>query len=212
MTEQEIACAIAAGAEKRAARQAKREAAMREMEANRKQTEEIDNLPVDFEKRLKSTWDYMEHVYYKHVQMTPEVAEEAKALFFPDADDEFRFKVYQKFFHDYETLIFYAWVTSDELCDAAFKFWDNVLKNPNAVFSGNSVIRVLAGRPNQNLLKIFKNHREKFFGEGNIFRIILCDIIERYLREPGLWNFETKSYDEWNEEERRILEQIHDLF
>ena len=212
MKREEIERAIAAGAGKRAARQAKREAAMREMEANRKQTEEPLDLPADFAKRLRATWDNLEHVYYKRAQMTPELIEEVKTLFLPDADDEFRFKVYQKFFHDYETLIFYAWGTSSELCDAAFKFWDNVLGHPNVLFSGNSVIRVLAVKPNQNLLNIFKNHREKFFGEGNVFRVILLDIIERYNREPGLWNFETKSYDEWSDEERKILQQIHDLF
>ena len=169
-------------------------------------------LPADFKKRLKATWEQLEHVYFKRAQMTPELSEEVKALFLPDADDEFRFKVYQKFFHDYEALIFYAWVISDELCDAAFTFWDNVLGHPDVIFSGNSVVRVLSGRPNQNLLNVFKNHREKFFGESNIFKKVLCDIIERYNREPGLWNFETKSYDEWTEDERKILQQIHDLF
>ena len=212
MTRKEIERAIAAGAEKRAARQAKRAAAMREMEANRKQTEEPLGLPADFAQRLKSAWEHMEHVYYKRAPMTSELTEEVKALFLPDADDDFRFKVYQKFFHDYETLIFYAWVISGELCDAAFKFWDNVLGHPNVLFSANSVIRVLAVKPNQNLLNVFKNHREKFFGEGNVFRVILLDLIERYNREPGLWNFETKSYDEWSDEERKILQQIHDLF
>ena len=208
MTKEEIERAIAAGAEKHAARQAKREAA----EAKRKQTEEPLGLPADFAKRLKATWEQLEHVYFKRAQMTPELSEEVKALFLPDADDEFRFKVYQKFFHDYETLIFYAWVISGELCDAAFKFWDNVLRHPNVLFSGNSVIRVLAVKPNQNLLNVFKNHREKFFGESNVFKKVLCDIIERYNREPGLWNFETKSYDEWTEDERKILQQIHDIF
>lgn len=209
MTEKEIQLAIEAGAAKRAERQARREALRREAE---KQAEKELDLPSDFANRLKATWNCLEHVYYKREQMTPELMAEVKALFLPDADDEFRYRVYEKFFHDYETLLFYAWVTSPELCDVAFKFWDNVLQHPNASFSGNSVVRILGSRPNENLLKVMQHHHEKFLGGSSVFKVVLGDIIDKYVREPGLWNFETKSFDPWTERERQILIEIQKLF
>lgn len=209
MTREEIERAIAAGAEKRAARKAKREAALKQAES---QAEDKLNLPADFEQRLRQTWGHMERVYYNHAVMSREISDEVKTLFLPDEKEDVQYGAYLKFFHDYETLIFYAWVTSAELQDAAFAFWDKILCHPDAPFSGNSIVRIFAGRPTMNTLNILKNHREIFLGEGNVFRIVLGDVIDRYLRDPGIWNFETKVFDLWTPEEREILEKIHELF
>ena len=208
MTREEIERAILAGAEKRAARQAKREA-LRKM--NAEQAEEPLNLPADFEEQLKSAWDQLERLHNRRGAPSPELTEQVKALFLPEAEDAFRFRVYRKYFHDYETLIFYAWIASGELCDAAFKFWDNVLQNPDALFSGNSIIRILGGRPNENLLKMIQNHREQIVGEGSGYRRVFSDLINRYLSEPGLWNFATRSFDEWTQRELEILQEIKKL-
>lgn len=210
MTREEIERAIAAGAEKRAVRQAKRDA-MRKLEQDKQQEESL-GLSPDFEQRLRCAWGQLERVYYNHNVLSDELSAEVKALFLPDADDKLRYKAYLKYFHDYETLIFYAWVSSGELCDAAFAFWDKVLSNPGAPFSGNSIVRIFAGRPNSNTLNILKNHREIFLGDNNVFRMVLGEIIERYLREPGMWNFETRAFDIWSKEEKEILEKIDKLF
>lgn len=207
MTEKEIQDAIKAGAAKRAERQAKREALKREQE----QAKEAFRLPVGLRERLEETWNEMERLHCAHEDVSPELAEKVKALFLPDADDDFRFRVYQKLFYDYEALIFYAWIASEELCEATFKFWDNILSHPDVLVSGNSIIRIFCGRPNQRLLEIIKKHRDVLLDEAP-FRIALKDIVERYLFEPGLFNFETKVFDKWTDEERRILEEIKKLF
>ena len=209
MTKEEITRAIEAGAAKRAERQAKRHQLL--MQKRQASEEEPFEFPVGFEKRLKSAWTNLERIFYKRSVLSEELTEEVKNLFFPEADDEFRFHVYRKFFHDYEALIFYAWVTSRELCDAAYRFWDCVLKNPEAIVSGNSIVRIFGARPNKNLLKIMKTHREKFLSDS-VFKKILAEIVSRYLVEPGLWNFETGSFDPWSKEERQIWVEIQKLF
>jgi len=209
MTREEIERAKAAGAEKRKARQAKREAEARELES--RDRVKLFCLSESFRERLEAAWNEMERAHFAHTEISPELIKEVKALFLPNEEEEFRFEVYQKLFYDYETLIFYAWIANDELCEATFNFWDGVLSHPDVLVSGNSILRIFCSKPNQKLLKIIKNHKDVLLDEAP-FRIAMKDIVERYLLEPGLYNFETKSFDLWTDEEREILEKIKELF
>ena len=212
MTPEEIARAIEAGAEKRAARKAKRQEKMRELEkAKLRHMEETLGLPDDFEEKLRLTWSQLERVYYKYNRMSPDLAATAKAFFFSLSSDFYRFKVYHKFFHDYESLIAYAWMVSDELCDAAFKFWDSILQYPEAEVSANVIIRILGSKPNQNLLTIIQRHHEVLIDNVG-FKPVLKNLIDRYLSEPGLWDFKTQSFDPWTPEEKKILQEIQKFF
>lgn len=209
MTREEIERAIAAGAEKRAARRAKRQAAMLEAEKNSKAKERVCVL-AGFRERLEKAWQEMERAHSMRTEISSELKDEVKSLFLPNAEDDFRFELYQMFFHDYEALIFYAWIANDELCEATFNFWDGVLSHPDVLVSGNSILRICS-KPNQKLLKIIKNHKDVLLDEAP-FRIAMKNIVERHLLEPGLYNFETKSFDLWTDEEREILEEIKELF
>lgn len=207
LTQEEIERLKAAGAAKREERRAKREARAQQFP----QQEEKLPLPADFEDKLHDAWFSLERWAYKRGEVSEEEIEEIQKLFLPEATEELRFKAYKRFFHDYEALIFYSWRMSEKLCDAAFVFWDEVLSHPEAKFSGNSIVRILGGRPNKNLLKIMQNHRGKFF-EESAFARVLKDIVLKHLRQPGIWNFETFAYDTWTPEEKQILQDIKSLF
>lgn len=207
ISQEEIERLKAAGAAKREARRAKREAILQQLP---QQNEKLP-LPADFEDQLHDAWYSLERWAYGRGEVSEEKMDEISKLFLPEATEELRFKAYKRFFYDYESLIFYSWTMSDKLCDAAFVFWDEILSHPDAKFSGNSIIRILGGRPNKNLLKIIQKHKSKFL-EENIFARVLKDIVLKHEKQPGLWNFETMAYDPWTLEEKQIFEEIKSLF
>ena len=207
MTPEQIERLKAQGAAKREARKAKREAMLQQFP---QQNEKLP-LPADFEDQLHDAWSSLERQAYGRCVVSEEKMAEIPKLFLPDATEELRFKAYKRFFHDYEALIFYSWRTSEKLCDAAFAFWDEILSHPDARFSGNSIVRILGGRPNKNLLKIMQKHKGKFF-EESAFAGVLKDIVLKHDRQPGLWNFDTFTYDPWTPEEKQILQDIKSLF
>lgn len=207
LTQEEIERLKAAGAAKREARKAKREAMLQQFP----QQEEKLPLPSDFEDQLHDAWYSLERMACGRGEVSEEKMAEIPKLFLPEATEELRFKAYKRFFHDYEALIFYSWRMSEKLCDAAYAFWDEILSHPDAKFSGNSIVRIIGGRPNKNLLKIMQKHRGKFF-EESAFARVLKEIVLKHDRQPGLWNFEKMAYDPWTPEEKQILEEIKSLF
>jgi len=196
MTAEEILRAKAAGAAKR--------------EERKKRSEGIIELPKDFEEKLQSAWWRLERLHSKNARISPELAEEVRALFLPEASKETHFKVYQRYFHDYETLIYYAW-SFKELGNEAFRFWDDALSHPGATFTGNSILRILGGRPDENLLKIMQRHGKLFSEESDAFKIVLRDLVDRSLAEPGHFDFRTKTFSPWTERELEILQEIKKL-
>ena len=207
LTDQEIERLKALGAKKRAERAAKR--AAREEEQRQTQATKPQFDPV-FEAELVETGLYLERVYYKRESLTKQKVEKVKALFLPNASEAEKIKAYQTHFQAYEILIFFAWATSPELCDAAFDFWNTVLKDEKSSFSGNSIIRILGCRPNENLLKIFKNHQQKFTTEP-FLKIIMPSTIEKALRD-GYFDSNACVYLPFTAEEIDIWKEIAKLF
>ena len=210
LTEQEIERLKAQGAQKRAERAAKR-AAREEQEARQLQTQATKPQfdPV-FEEKLVEAGLYLERVYYKRESLRDEKVEKVKALFLPDASEAEKIKAYQAHFQAYEILIFFAWAASSELCNVAFDFWNVALKDEKSSFSGNSIVRILSCRPNENLLKIFKNHQQKFTSESFI-RILMPPIIERALKD-GYFDSNACRHYPFTAEEIDIWKEIAKLF
>ena len=197
------------GALKRAERAAKK-AAKESAEAQRRAEAEQVSADPAFEAKLVETGLYLEHVYYKRDVLKPDKVEAVKALFLPQASEAEKTQAYQSYFYAYEILIFYAWAVSPELCDAAFAFWDTVLRNEKSTFSGNSIIRIMGCRPNENLLKIFKNHQQKFSSEP-FMKIVMPSTIGRALRD-GYFDSDAKVYHPWTDKEIAIWREILSLF
>ncbi|MBO4294312.1 MAG: hypothetical protein J5896_02580 [Alphaproteobacteria bacterium] len=137
--------------------------------------------------------------------ITPKVIAEVKELLLVGHSAEERVETYMANIPEYENLIYYAWDVP-ELLDEAFAFWDDVLNCPEALYTGNSVIRILVGRrPKEQLLQIFQNHRGRFFGDP-IFGYVIKTLVLGYL-EP-----ETARAKAWTETETNILKNIVQLF
>lgn len=157
--------------------------------------------------RLRKAWGQLA----KAKVLTKELGSEVKALFLPEASVEEKQKAYMEHLNEYEDLIFYSWAFP-ELCEEAAKFWDDVLKSPKTLYTGNSIIRILVGRrPNQQLLKVLQNHRGRFF-DDTMLGYVIKTIVMRYIAEPGMFNVETKSCESWTETETNILKNIVQLF
>ncbi len=210
LTEQEIQRLKAQGAQKRAERAAKR-AAREEQEARQRQMQATKPQfdPV-FEEKVVEAGLYLERVYYKRESLTKQKVEEVKALFLPDASEAEKIKAYQAHFQAYEILIFFAWAASSELCDAAFEFWNVALKDEKSSFSGNSIIRILGCRPNENLLKIFKNHQQKFTAEP-FMKLVMHSSITRALKD-GYFDSNACRHYPFTAEEITIWREIAKLF
>lgn len=147
----------------------------------------------------------------KNSGVTEEIISEVKSLFLSGEPVEAKQKAYMADLSDYENLIFYTWGVPT-LSDEAFKFWDDVLSSPETVFTGNSIVRILIGRrPDENLLKMMQNHRDKFFNDA-CFGSVIKTLISRFLTEPGMFNIQTKTTENWTEQELNILKQIILLF
>lgn len=196
-------------ARRKLAGQAKREQRAKKRKAHEAKQE--DELPPGLQDSLKDMALYLERVYYKRAVLTEEKTEELRALLLPNATDLQRFNAYEKCIHEYEAIIFYAWRISEELCDLVFAFWDNVLSNPKATFTGNSILRIMGGRPNKNLLKIIETHKDKFSKEF-YFSKILKDQVQRCLQISGPYDFSSNCYGTWTEEEREIWKKIERVF
>ncbi|MBR1914923.1 MAG: hypothetical protein IJ830_00580 [Alphaproteobacteria bacterium] len=207
LTDQEIERLKAQGAQKRAERALKR--AAREEEQRQTQATKPQFDPV-FEAKVIEAGLYLERVYYKRESLTEEKVKEVKELFLPDASEAEKIKAYQAHFHAYEILIFFAWAASSELCDAAFEFWNAALKDEKSSFSGNSIIRILGCRPNENLLKIFKNHQQKFTAEP-FMKLVMHSSITRALKD-GYFDSNTFRNLPFTAEEITIWREIAKLF
>ena len=147
----------------------------------------------------------------KNSGITEEIISEVKSLFLSGKSAEEKQKAYMENMPEYEDLIFYSWGVPS-LCDEATTFWDDVLESSDTYFTGNSVIRILIGRrPNENLLKVMQNHRDKFFNDA-CFGSVIKTLISRFLTEPGMFNIQTKTTENWTERELNILKQIVLLF
>lgn len=158
--------------------------------------------------KVKDAWMTLERVHYRGIKLSPEDIEAIKICFLPDASDKQKIEAYQAMMEPYEILISYSWKTP-ELHEDAFHFWNIVLKDDNTAFSGNSIIRVLSDRPNENLLKIFKNHQTKFTKDP-IIKNLLYETIDRTL-EAGYFDFQTRTCSTWSERERKIWVEILSL-
>ncbi len=207
LTDQEIERLKALGAKKRAERAAKR--AAREEEQRQMQATKPQFDPV-FEEKVVEAGLYLERVYYKREFLRDEKVEKVKALFLPNASEAEKIKAYQAHFQAYEILIFFAWAASSELCDAAFEFWNVALKDEKSSFSGNSIIRILGCRPNENLLKIFKNHQQKFTAEP-FMKLVMHSSITRALKD-GYFDSNTCRHYPFTAEEIDIWKEIAKLF
>ena len=207
LTNEEIERLKALGAKKCAERAAKR--AAREEEQRQMQATEPQFDPV-FEEKVVEAGLYLERVYYKRESLRDEKVEEVKALFLPNASEAEKIKAYQTHFQAYEILIFFAWAASSELCNVAFDFWNVALKDEKSSFSGNSIIRILGCRPNENLLKIFKNHQQKFTAEP-FMKLVMHSSITRALKD-GYFDSNACKYSPFTAEEIDIWKEIAKLF
>ncbi len=196
-------------ARRKLAGQAKREQRAKKKKALEAKLE--DELPPGLKDSLESMALYLERVYQKKAVLTDEKVEELKNLLLPNETDIKRFKAYQKCIHEYEAIIFYAWEISEELCDLVFVFWDNVLSNPDAVFTGNSIIRIMGGRPKANLVKILETHKDKFEKELYFSRI-LKERAQKCLEVSGPYDFSSHCYGTWTQEEKDRWQKIERLF
>ena len=204
MTPEEIKRQVELGSAKRAERAAKKAVAQQKVE-------EKSHFDYGFQNQVKQAGLFLEKVYYHRADLTPEKEKEIEDLFLPKADKSLKAATYQLYMGEYEILIFYSWEVSKSLQKAAFSFWDEVLEDDKSSFSGNSIIRILGGRPNEYLLKILQNHKAKFFAEPH-FRRILLTIVERSLQEKGPFDFHTRTFGTWTEKEKEIWQQILMLF
>ena len=204
MTPEEIMRQKALGASKRAERAAKKAVAQQKVE-------EKSHFDYGFQNQVKEAGFFLEKVYYHRAELTSEREKEIENLFLPEADKSLKAATYQLYMGEYEILIFYSWEVSKSLQKAAFSFWDEVLEDDKSSFSGNSIIRILGGRPNENLLKILQNHQAKFFAEPHFKRILLT-IVERSLQEKGPFDFHTRTFGTWTEKEKEIWQEILTLF
>ncbi len=170
-------------------------------------------LPQGMQEELKinlaRTSSDMEFVSRGVLPLTPEITDKVKALFLPESDDSVKVKAFRRFFYEYENLISLVWGVSDELCEAAFVFWNSVLKAPETMVSGNSILRLFGCRPNKHFLEIIKNHKEKCL-QGP-FKRIIADFATRRLDAPGYFNNKTLVYEDWTEDEKRIWAEIVQL-
>lgn len=203
LTEEQIEALKAQGAAKREARRAKRV-------ANLPKVVEPDLVPQGLKAKVKDAGMYLERLYMHEQKPSTEKCEEIRKLFLPDLTQEIRYKAYRRCLHEYEMLIFYAW-GFDELHEAAYTFFNEVLVPSDSTFSGNSIVRILGYRPKEHLFDILSHHKDKFFCE-KCFGSIIETVILRYLDQPGPWNYRTNEYGVWTKEEKAILERIKCLF
>jgi len=205
MTPEEIMRQKALGASKRTERAAKKAL------AQQAEVEEKSHFDHGFQNQVKEAGLFLEKVYYGHESLSEEKEKEIRNLFLPKAKKSLKAATYQLYLGEYEILIFYSWEVSKSLQKEAFTFWNEVLEDDKSSFSGNSIIRILGGRPNENLLKILQNHQAKFFAEPHFKRILLT-IVERSLQEKGPFDFHTRTFGTWTDKEKEIWQQILTLF
>jgi len=153
--------------------------------------------------RLKSV-ARMSRVYLGYDQLTDELLDEIKALFLPGKSVAFKAKAYRMYLAEYEDLLFYSW-KYENLCDAAFRFWDDVLKEPNTSFTGNSILKILGCEANHNLEILMTHHKAKFL-EMDVFARVLKISVERQLANHY------HSTEVMKTEKKEALENIYKLF
>ncbi len=203
LTPEQIEHLKAQGAQKRATRHAKKLAQLPQVVPS-------DPIPEGWKKRVLEAGEYFERLFYQEQKPSKERIEQAKLLFMPELTREVRYQAYRRCFHEYETLIFYAWGIP-ELHEEAYTFWNEVLVPSDAPFSGNSIIRILGYRPKENLFRILSHHKDKFFKEKSFGAIIEMVVLQN-LNQPGPLDYHTNQYGRWTEEEKDILERIRQLF
>lgn len=199
LTAEQIEYLKAQGAQKRAARHAKKVAQLPRVIPP-------DPIPEGWKSKVQEASEYFERLYYNKQTPSKERLEQAKELFMPSQTREVRYKAYRRCFHEYENLIFYAWGIP-ELHEEAYAFWNEVLVPSDAPFSGNSIVRILGYRPKENLLKILSRHKDKFFQEKSFGGLIKM-VILRNLNQSGPLDYDTCQYGQWTDEEKDILERI----
>ncbi|MBP5615148.1 MAG: hypothetical protein J6X42_01160 [Alphaproteobacteria bacterium] len=157
---------------------------------------------------VKAAWMLLERHSYRDIPITPDEIETVKALFLPSASDKEKAEAYQTMMEPYEILISYAW-KMPELHDDAFRFWDAILKDEKSLFSGNSIIRILGDRPNEDLVTIFKHHRKKFTADPVIRNLLYVSVDQRLAEGP--FDFKTRTCGAWSDRERKLWIDILNL-
>ena len=132
-----------------------------------------------FEQRLDDAVTACERWYPE--AFSEEFLKEIKQLLLPCESPDVKAFAYTQHLENYDNLIFYAWAASEELCDVAYHFWNEVLNFENTVVTGNSIVKILSLKPNEKLYDILKDHRDKFFAE-ECFKNFLKMMVERHLK------------------------------
>lgn len=201
LTPVEIERLKAAGTEKREERRKAREE--REKEALLKKAYV---LPEGLEQRLKDLESSFERSFHLS-RFTQDQWKEAEDLLFLNADRELRVRAYLAHTYLYERIVFCMWQDRNE-ASKAFAFFDDVLSDERTVFTGNSVLNMLSGRVDENLLKLFQNHRQKF--QSSYLASVLKTIVSRNLNRYGPYNCKMEAYRKWTDDEIRIFKEVYE--
>ena len=158
-------------------------------------------MEKNLKEKLHNAVNHLSHVFAGRADLTDDVISEVTDLFELDSKEE-RLKAYKDFQECYETLIFHAW-DKPVIGDKAFAFFDEILSAPETTFSCASVLRLM-DCPDENLLKLVKNHRQKFLS-FNMVAFLRASITR--IRITGPW----PSWRPWKDKEKAILAQIERL-
>ena len=205
LTAEEIERLKLEGQAKRNERQAKREANL----AKYKEEEIIFELEaLGFKSRMQETLYRLERCYLGSEQMDEKLLREIEFLFLENKTVETKALLFERHFFAYEDLIYYTWVLSKELCNQAYRFWNDVLSEPQTSASGSTICRLLSSKPNENLFNMIKDHQDKFF-DADYFKRFLQEMVKRNL-ERGTSN--TIPEITWTKEDKILWQRIYNLF
>ena len=197
LTNEQIERLKAQGAEKRAARQAKKA----ELQKEEPKKEPKIVLPKDLEERLYKMGLLLERNFGRaYKALTEEQAAELNELLTLKSPEQ-RLYAYKHHQFGYENIIFYGWKLSG---DAAFKFFDEVLSAPETDFSTNSLLRMVGCFADENLLTLVQNHQQKILNQQPFMLEIYRQAMKAHLERP----FGRPLH----EDEKEILKKILEIF